>query len=100
VSPAFLLLDEPFGALDEITRREMQNELIDIWERDQKTALFVTHSVDEAVYLSDRIIVLSASPGRIVDDIEVPLPRPRTRDMEQSDAFLEIKAMIWRTLGL
>ncbi len=100
VNPAFLLLDEPFGALDEITRREMQNELISIWERDQKTALFVTHSVDEAVFLSDRIIVMSASPGRVVDDIIVPLPRPRTRDVEQSDAFLEIKATIWRTLGL
>jgi len=100
VDPAFLLLDEPFGALDEITRRVMQNELISIWEKNQKTALFVTHSVDEAVFLSDRIIVMKSGPGRIVDDITVDLPRPRTRDVEQSDQFLAIKAHIWSTLGL
>jgi ABC-type nitrate/sulfonate/bicarbonate transport system ATPase subunit len=100
VDPAFLLLDEPFGALDEITRRVMQNELIRIWERSRKTALFVTHSVDEAVFLSDRIIVMSSGPGRIVDDIEVSLPRPRTRDIEQSKEFQAIKAGIWNELGL
>jgi ABC-type nitrate/sulfonate/bicarbonate transport system ATPase subunit len=100
VDPAFLLLDEPFGALDEITRRVMQNELISIWERSRKTALFVTHSVDEAVFLSDRIIVMSSGPGRIVEDIQVSLPRPRTRDVEQSEEFQTIKAGIWSTLGL
>ena len=100
VDPAYLLLDEPFGALDEITRRVMQNELISIWEKDQKTALFVTHSVDEAVFLSDRIIVMKSGPGRIVEDIPVSLPRPRTRDVEQSEEFNAIKAHIWSTLGL
>ncbi len=100
VDPAFLLLDEPFGALDEITRRVMQNELITIWEKNQKTALFVTHSVDEAVFLSDRIIVMKSGPGRIVDDIKVDLPRPRVRDVEQSEEFIAIRAHIWNTLGL
>jgi len=78
----------------------MQNELIRIWERSRKTALFVTHSVDEAVFLSDRIIVMSSGPGRIVEDITVSLPRPRTRDIEQSEEFQTIKAGIWNTLGL
>jgi len=99
VDPAFLLLDEPFGALDEITRREMQNELTRIWESDKKTAVFVTHSVDEAVYLSDRIIVMTSEPGRIVDDIAVPLPRPRTREAETSDEFQAIKARVWACIG-
>ena len=78
----------------------MQNELIRIWEESRKTALFVTHSVDEDVFLSDRIIVMRSGPGRIVDDIVVPLPRPRTRAVEQSDEFQAIRAGIWRTLGL
>ena len=77
--PSILLMDEPFGALDAHTRTGMQNELLDIWERDRKTVLFVTHSVEEAVFLSDRVVVLTRSPGRIKQIIDDRLPRPRRR---------------------
>jgi NitT/TauT family transport system ATP-binding protein len=77
--PSILLMDEPFGALDAHTRTGMQNELLEIWERDRKTVLFVTHSVEEAVFLSDRVVVLTRSPGRIKETIAIDLPRPRRR---------------------
>jgi NitT/TauT family transport system ATP-binding protein len=77
--PRILLMDEPFGALDAHTRTGMQRELLDIWERDRKTVLFVTHSVEEAVFLSDRVVVLTRSPGRIKTVIDIDLPRPRRR---------------------
>ena len=78
-NPDLLIMDEPFGALDAQTRNMMQRELLGIWEKQKKTILFVTHSVDEAVYLSDRIIVLTRGPGQISDIIEVTVPRPRDR---------------------
>ena len=77
--PSILLMDEPFGALDAHTRTGMQHELLEIWERDRKTVLFVTHSVEEAVFLSDRVVVLTRSPGRIKEIIRIDLPRPRRR---------------------
>ena len=77
--PAVMLMDEPFGALDAQTRNRMQNELLDIWASTKKTILFVTHSVDEAVYLSDRIVILSPRPGKIHEIYTVDLPRPRDR---------------------
>jgi len=77
--PDLLLMDEPFGALDAQTRNKMQTELLTIWERSKKTILFVTHSVDEAVYLSDRIVVMSPRPGRIRSVVPVTIPRPRIR---------------------
>jgi NitT/TauT family transport system ATP-binding protein len=77
--PSILLMDEPFGALDAHTRTGMQKELLEIWERDRKTVLFVTHSVEEAVFLSDRVVVLTRSPGRIKETIRIDLPRPRRR---------------------
>jgi NitT/TauT family transport system ATP-binding protein len=77
--PSILLMDEPFGALDAHTRTRLQNDLLDIWERDRKTVLFVTHSVEEAVFLSDRVAVMTRSPGRIKDIIPIALPRPRDR---------------------
>ncbi len=77
--PAVVLMDEPFGALDAQTRNAMQRELLEIWTKTKKTVLFVTHSVDEAVFLADRIVVLSARPGRIREIVAVPEPRPRDR---------------------
>lgn len=77
--PRTLLMDEPFGALDAHTRIALQNELLAIWERDRKTVLFVTHGVDEAVTLSDRVVVMSGTPGRVKDIVTIELPRPRIR---------------------
>ncbi|GJD51435.1 Bicarbonate transport ATP-binding protein CmpD [Methylobacterium crusticola] len=77
--PAILLMDEPFGALDAHTRTRLQNDLLALWERDRKTVLFVTHGVDEAVFLSDRVVVMTRSPGRIRAVVDIDLPRPRHR---------------------
>jgi NitT/TauT family transport system ATP-binding protein len=77
--PAVLLMDEPFGALDAHTRTRLQNDLLNIWERDRKTVLFVTHSVDEAVFLSDKVVVMTRAPGRTKQMVEIDLPRPRRR---------------------
>ena len=77
--PAVLLMDEPFGSLDAHTRTRLQNDLLNIWERDRKTVLFVTHSVEEAVFLSDKVVMMTRSPGRIRQIIDIDLPRPRRR---------------------
>jgi len=81
--PKALLMDEPFGALDAQTRNIMQSELLKIWETDRKTVIFVTHSVDEAIYLADKIVIMSARPGRIKDIIDIKLPRPRKRTSQE-----------------
>ena len=83
-----LLMDEPFAALDEITRSRMRLQLLDLWEQRRKTVLFVTHSIHEAVMLSDRVVVLSARPGSVVTEIPIDLPRPRRADLEDSADFV------------
>ncbi len=85
-----LLMDEPFGALDEIVRDHLNDQLLQLWERTNKTICFVTHSIPEAVYLSTRIVVMSPRPGRITDVIESPLPRARPLDIRETPEFLEI----------
>ena len=85
-----LLMDEPFGALDEIVRDHLNEQLLDLWKRTSKTICFVTHSIPEAVYLSTRIVVMSPRPGRITDVIESPLPRDRPLDIRDTPEFLEV----------
>jgi NitT/TauT family transport system ATP-binding protein len=87
LSPKLLLLDEPFGALDEMTRERLNEELLSIREHQAWTALFVTHSVAEAVFLSSRIIVMAAHPGRIHDDLTIDLPYPRTVETRTSERY-------------
>ncbi len=96
--PEVLLMDEPFAALDAQTRDLMQTELLRIWERTKKTVLFVTHSIEEAAYLSDRVIVMTARPGRTKAVLTVDLPRPRDYEMRLTPEFNEIKSRIWDTL--
>jgi NitT/TauT family transport system ATP-binding protein len=96
--PEVLLMDEPFAALDAQTRDLMQAELLQIWERTKKTVLFVTHSIEEAAYLSDRVIVMTARPGRTKDVIQIDLPRPRDYEMRLTPKFNEIKLRIWEVL--
>ena len=98
VEPQVLLMDEPFGALDAQIRQVMGSELLRIWERGRKTILFVTHDIDEAIYLADRTIVMSASPGRIIADIPVTLARPRPLDIRNDPAFTAYRQRIWDLL--
>lgn len=92
--PKILLMDEPFGALDPHTRQKMQKHLLDLWQNINITILFVTHDMDEAILLADRIVALKANPGEIKEIIEVNLPRPRTPELMQSDAFKQLKAHV------
>jgi NitT/TauT family transport system ATP-binding protein len=98
--PRLLLMDEPFGALDELSREELRLELLRIWERDRVSVLFVTHSIREAVLLSDRVLVMSRAPGRIVAEVAIDLPRPRDPSMEQAPGFARHVATIRGALGV
>jgi NitT/TauT family transport system ATP-binding protein len=91
LKPSILLMDEPFGALDAQTRSLMQELLLSIWERDRLSVLFVTHDIDEAIFLADRVCVLATKPGRVRELIDVPLPRPRDFSQQMGRDFLEIK---------
>ena len=93
--PKVLLMDEPFGALDAQTRETMQEEVTRIWERTRKTVVFVTHDIEEAVFLGDRVVVLSARPGRIREDIRIDLPRPRTLEVKKSMQCHQYRNTIW-----
>ena len=93
-----LLMDEPLGALDAQPRQLMQEELLTLWESERKTVLMVTHDIEEAILLGDRILVMSARPGRITHDITVPFPRPRTVGIERDPAFVELRHEIWSLL--
>ena len=98
VDPELLLMDEPFSALDAQTREIMQTELSRIWEQGKKTVLFVTHQIDEAVYLSDRVLVFGRRPGRVNEDITIDLPRPRPLDINRTPAFVAYVEHIWKLI--
>jgi NitT/TauT family transport system ATP-binding protein len=89
--PRVLLMDEPFGALDAQTRQMMQENLLNIWSTFGITVLFVTHDIDEAIFLSDRVLIMSAGPGRVISDVKVDLPRPRQPELMAEPAFVELK---------
>ena len=91
LEPKVLLMDEPFGALDAQTRSRMQELLLDIWARKRTTVLFVTHDIEEAIYLADRVLVMSTGPGRIVEDFRIELPRPRVADVVASREFTDYR---------
>src|ERR1700724_1441823 len=98
IDPEILLMDDPFSALDAQTREIMQTELLRIWEQGRKTVLFVTHQIDEAVFLSDRVLVLARRPGRLQAEVRIPLPRPRTLDMKRTPEFVALVDRIWRMI--
>ena len=99
-NPELLLLDEPFGALDALTREVMQGELLKIWQETRNTVVFVTHSVDEAVLMSDRVVVLSARPSTVLEDITIDLPRPRTPQLRTLPEFQAYGQRLRRLLGV
>jgi len=95
VDPAVLLMDEPFSALDAQTRQLMQEELLTIWERTRKTILYVTHNIHEAVYMADRVVVLSRRPGGVLAEVPIELKRPRVESMMGEPGFVQAAARIW-----
>lgn len=98
VDPAILLMDEPFGALDALARTDLQTELLRVWQQDRKTVIFVTHDVEEAVYLGNRVVVMSRRPGRIKEIIEVPFDYPRSPQLRLSSELAELRKRVWRSV--
>ena len=100
VEPEILLMDEPFASLDAQLRLNMQLELLRLWEADRRTVVFITHSIDEALLLGDRVLVMTARPGRICADLGVPFPRPRGFEVRTEPEFGELDKKIWDLLRL
>ncbi len=98
VEPEILLMDEPFGSVDDQTRMLLQEELLQIWERDHRTVLFVTHDIEEALFLSDLVVVMSPRPGRIIRMLDVPFPRPRKDELRGDAEFARLKQRVWQEL--
>ena len=98
VNPKILLMDEPFGALDALTRVQLQDQLLEAWSRERRTVMFITHDVDEAVYLPNRVVVMAARPGRLAQVIPVDLPYPRTEQIRLSPEFTAIRNQVWRAV--
>lgn len=98
MDPSILLMDEPFGALDALSRVRMQEHLLETWEQDRRTIVFITHDVDEAAFLANRVVVMAAKPGRIHRIIDVDLPYPRTEDVRLSPEFTAIRNDIWTSV--
>jgi ABC-type nitrate/sulfonate/bicarbonate transport system ATPase subunit len=96
INPSILLMDEPFGALDSLTRSIMQDFLLEIWEEQRKTVVLVTHDIDEAIYLADKTVVMTAQPGQIREVIDVNLPRPRRYEMRSEAPFIELRDHVTR----
>lgn len=100
VNPSILLMDEPFGALDALTRVKLQDQLLETWTKERRTVIFITHDVDEAVFLANRVIVMAAKPGRISEVIDVSLPYPRTEEMRLGSEFSGLRNRVWRAVFL
>ena len=98
VNPSILLMDEPFGALDALTRVKLQEQLLDTWSQEQRTVMFITHDVDEAVFLANRVVVMAARPGRIYDVIDIDVPYPRTEEFRLSPQFGELRNRVWHAV--
>jgi NitT/TauT family transport system ATP-binding protein len=96
--PVVLLMDEPFAALDAQTREFMQAELLKIWSKAKKTVVFITHQINEAIYLADRVVVMSARPGRVKDVFKVPFGRPRNLSLKRDPRFLELEDSVWKLI--
>ena len=98
VNPKILLMDEPFGALDALTRVQLQDQLLEAWNRERRTVMFITHDVEEAVYLARRVVVMATRPGRLTEVIDIDLAYPRTEEIRLSPGFAALRNRVWRAV--